>query len=602
MHIYFAMYSHKGLTKELVTKTVEHVTDFIPDDFREKEPIVEIDAGNQAAICLFVHKNWNEELPRFRDNRSTAIVSGYLTLLKPSEYQSKLGYILNRSTYAVDFSTPVGGIYSLLHMSRGRKATLSVSQSRSGVEAAYITNANGIVCVSNRAIVSHIGAFGDSQPNVSHIQISGYLESMYSINNQTPYLNTYRIPKDQICIVSDNGVKYLPRKIPSTVFLYQENIVHQAEVLVEHLKEACKPLRWYEKPVLRISGGKDSRLLLALLTNLGIDFILENHNQKHHKEAIVARSICETVGYDKIEEYIPIERSNNIDELKATIVKGYNLRGGLPNSVPLHYPFDLHRQLPGITPLVLGHAHHLRGGYARSMLRTHEDVMGRIRGHFESKFFRSKGNLRIIEHFISRIFEYHPLELLYWAYSELRVPNYLSVHYAEHMSFSLPVYPLLDENMITYCDFLANNQSMFSLMSEKLIFAATKLLSPEVLSIPLYNDRYRFEAHGKSDEPFFGEGYECREPSKIAVPKIDGGTAFTLNVKRDDTNNLMREIVLDSELWQSLSHYYTDEFITYIEGDLEDARQGEFYNGKKVENLYALAGLATLDSSWGNRA
>src|SRR5690606_31964300 len=93
------------------------------------------------------------------------------------------------------------------------------------------------------------------------------------------------------------------------------------------------PAQWFSKPTLRISGGKDSRLLLALFSKMKVNAHIENHNVPYHREGVVVDKIAEACGYE-VERNYPL----GIDPIK-NFKDGNKLRGGMLHSVPLHYPY-----------------------------------------------------------------------------------------------------------------------------------------------------------------------------------------------------------------------------------------------------------------------
>jgi hypothetical protein len=88
---------------------------------------------------------------------------------------------------------------------------------------------------------------------------------------------------------------------------------------------------------------------------------------------------------------------------------------------------------------------------------------------------------------------------------------------------------LVDERVVR----LLSSTPLQQLSSESLVFSAISQLAPQLTSIPLFNDRFRFEAKGPS--PRFAAGYQERQP-----------------IARSHTTYLKREILMPGDIAQNL--------------------------------------------------
>lgn len=522
--------------------------------------------------CTFVYA-WRPSISSLKDyiaedGASLVLVSGYLSAIPPGE-EERLLRSIDRAGNFPDFHIPVGGIYSMLHL---RKSTgqLSAVQSKSGLEAVFERRKNMLCSISNRPDIAQIALSSSGSVRVSEKLALRLFNSLFLIDGTTHFADTFRVNKNLKIALEKGNLRSAVRNAPEHSVEISDNLETQTQIFMDILQRTIRPYKWTGSPILRVSGGRDSRLLLALFKSNNIKCIIENHNNPQHIEGIIADMVIEKVGYTEstIRNYSRMLGCSVEEAVKL----GSRLRGGGPHSVPLHYPFEMDYRPKEWQAITLGHAHHMRGGFAKNMIKGRDTVLELLYRQFSSPFIKKKYhiNKEIIDNLIEDIIPIHDLHYMYHFYDELRVPNYLNIHFMEYTSYALPIYPLLDEEIISFANRLLGSGQAFNMISERLFFKATQQFEPRVCEVPLFNKRYRFESHEALDELGFRENYDKRDPQSVISQQesrnnasaFGGFDVSVLDYQRADNEVLNR--LFTSPRWKEWKEYLKPETIVEI--------------------------------------
>jgi len=551
--------------------------------------------------CTFVYA-WRPSISSLKDyiaedGASLVLVSGYLSAIPPGEVERLLRSIDCSGNFP-DFHIPVGGIYSMLHL---RKSTgqLSAVQSKSGLEAVFERRKNELCSISNRPDIAQIALSTSSSIAVSEKLAPRLFNSLFLIDGTTHFADTFRVNKNLKITLEKGNLRSAIRIAPEHSVEISDNLEEQTQIFVDILQRTIRPYEWTGSPILRVSGGRDSRLLLALFKSNNIKCIIENHNSPHHIEGMIADMIIEKVGYTEstIRNY---SRMLNCS-VEEAVKLGSRLRGGGPYSVPLHYPFEMDYRPKEWRAITLGHAHHMRGGFAKSMIKDRDTILELLYRQFCSPFIKKEYhiNKEILDNLIEDITPIHDLHYMYHFYDELRVPNYLNTHFMEYTCYTLPIYPLLDEEIILFANRLLDARQAFNMISERLFFKATQKFEPSVCEIPLFNMRYRFESHGMLDELGFRENYDKRDPQSLISQFENGNNAsdfggFDVPVKDyQRADNEVLDRLLGSPRWEEWKEYLEPETIFEINSRFRKTRD-KIRKKTLREFCYCMFGLDVL--------
>lgn len=565
MITYIAISSPSAIDGDQILRMARRLIRFLPIEFAEEQPIV---ISSNDSKSHFVY--WLIEHPVGSavhvEKEIVNVIQGYTTRINHRDKSS-----VSSALSDGDFIESPGGIYTLLTFNRQSGGFTGV-QSKSGVTSLFFSKNKGLSILSDRPVLAHMFSRDEMEMDRGHIP--SVIQSMFSINNTTPYVGTKKIPCSEFVSLRNGFLLRNQRKKFSPAVIRNEDksrVEDFQKILLESL-----PYGFSESnPTLRISGGKDSRLLLALFSYLKLDATIENQNLPFSSEGQIAHMAAAAAGYD-----LTLSAPVASNDVTHSFLNGYVLRGGQLNPVPLHYPYENTIVKPREC-LVLGHAHHPRGGFARTMHAPLENVKKRLLDSFARPFVKPEldENSAIVLDYISNLKADHPLHILYYAYSDLRVPNYLSIHYLEYQSRSIPVYPLVDERVIIYLDSLVTaKEGSYQIVGETLFFSAIKGFSSELANLPLDNKRWRFEV--SVPKPGFEEGFleRGRYPSHLPMSDWERSARDHYLTRSRSAEKFVSQSVLSN----------LEFFEDFLNVDAIEAIRGGVMN---KETMYALYGI-----------
>ena len=592
MQIFLAITSAYPLSPTRLERAVAAASRTLPPQFGPEPAYSWMPRDGHSALYYWTHSAWAHDPWVHEDDHKVAVLTGYAAEFTPAEMHRIDEYLEDPSGGEATLGRSIGGIFSLAIVQK-HSGSLSGIQGFSGLEPQFYTRGHGITTLSNRAAVSHGACFGPDAPLLDRNDVLPVLSGNFAIDCTTPLLATRRVFQRDHFSARGEAVRTEPRRLPRPRVEPAADVDGQAEQLIELMDLACRPLAWAGEPILRISGGKDSRILAAHFARRGIGAVLHSHNFSDGGEGWIADRIAEECGFE-IERDVPPHRA---DDLVLTAVRGHRLRFGMPLAVPLHYGYDAVRDLAPWRPIVLGQAHHQRGGFARAMLKDAETIRERMHDLFVSPFLRpeyQEVNRRLVDAYAGSQSPSRPLTLMYLIYRDLRIPNNVSSQYMEYMTFTLPVYPLLDEEMVLFCDQLAEDH-LFNLVSERLVFTAIKKLWPGLTRIPLSDDRFRFELFERADG-HFGEDYEARDPALVPPAQL---SVKSSPQKLGPARRTMSDYLQSSSIWPLVAESATPDVLRFI-GEGPEPGTSRLQIKLALEFFHCAFGLATLydDDRW----
>lgn len=193
--------------------------------------------------------------------------------------------------------TNLGGTYSTAHIHDGQVTAFG---SFSGLDSLFYIDNALYAAVGNRP-----GLVASFQPAGAHSAIdpwvlSWVLSTTMIIGDETPWLGVRRLRTDEVLSIGQGGVRTSRVDIPAYVLPEAEHADERHDAAVERL---VKRFEWYLGTDLRftahLTGGKDSRLVLALLSAAGsidrVDEIVTNGSEENG-DVIVARQIAAQLG------------------------------------------------------------------------------------------------------------------------------------------------------------------------------------------------------------------------------------------------------------------------------------------------------------------
>lgn len=536
-------------------RVVELAAVFLPPAFRRATPeIIETPTG---FLCQWQSPESLVAKPLALIGSRALAISGHTTIpdLATSEAVLKATRIEGSS---VTLSKAPGGMasFGLMH-----DQGLDAWSGNPAVESVFVAESDDLVCAGSRPLAVHLVATDALRPTTSVDYLLRGLIRGFTASELSPYAGTRFLPPRQRLCVRGKQLSYVELPAtddePDTPTSTEEAI----ELMLPELQAATRALPTDRPTELWLSGGKDSRLLAALLVDQDRQAVANTMAPEGHGEEQVARQIAELCGFK-------YNLNSSVSGICTTGIR-HRVRTHLRDTdalvceahLTIWPPFAELGMSPKIRPFLLGHAHHLRGGYARKM--RYDDFALRLRDCFVeprdllSTSAQELGD-KIARHYRQRTDVPHAIRWLYWAYNDYRAGRWLPSWYIGAATYRPVHYPLCDERVVR----VASKTDSFSLISERLQFGLIAKLSTPLSRLPLFENRWRFEAQKASDvDP---DGYGAREPVMVGHSPSAGAVPW-LALGESGLGQVMTAEIRASAFWSSAREFLADEMTTWID-------------------------------------
>lgn len=450
------------------------------------------------------------------------------------------------------YAHPVWGSYAVIVGERYMDR-LTAWCTTPALEAIHYGQNDDYIFISNRPIIAALArAYGLPQNvSLSDDYVSEYLAYGYSVSGKTPFSEIYTSPVDAAVSVVKGCLKLepVPRGLESKLapdHSEAEGAAALAAALTNAMDRTERQIGDSNLQV-RLSGGKDSRLMLGLLRGRDIEASAITYGTSADTEVAIATHIAHMA---KIPHSVGSPRisagSNSSEQTLTTIAEC----GGIPPSEP-HLARNVGSNsetaneaiMLGQWPLFKGGmakvVRYPKGGVTKTLCKqisplVSEDVRRTYENHLLS--------------WADRVHASSELEKLYLFAREFRSGRYLHSHITHYARDAKIAYPISDAEVTAVSDDL----TMFEKVSQKALFLAMREIWPESLSVPLHNSVWRFEAGGPTE--ISGPDYHDRHGTvdvagNTGDSNIDGSSPNALD--SETINALCRELV-SSDQWDSL--------------------------------------------------
>jgi hypothetical protein len=202
--------------------------------------------------------------------------SGYLTDDPPT--------VAEIATAGADLG--VGGVWSLFAADGDRVAATTCA---SGVESVFYAVTDDLVVVGNRALLVHLVVQPDG-PVADLVGLAGVLNSGYCVTDRTAFEGVR-------CLAPGSRVT-CDREGRVEVGTYGDDLAGATAVdVTQALVSSVAPLRALGQPVrLGLTGGRDSRLLAALLVRAGVPVVTHTSGLSDDPDVVVAGEVASRLG------------------------------------------------------------------------------------------------------------------------------------------------------------------------------------------------------------------------------------------------------------------------------------------------------------------
>lgn len=359
---------------------------------------------------------------------------------------------------------------------------------------------------------------GGGKPEYSRIGMAGFLVHGLPVTESTMFRGIRVIPEGSHIKVSETG----PSEYKDPVFTDYGDVQSEdaAEEVTNGLLEYARTLSAGPGKIsAAITGGKDSRLVVAALHTAGVEFEAYTNGLPESGEAYIGKTIAETlkVPYKLNVPKITSKGGKRIITADPMLHAWRTLRstGGLGNAFTgmadphrPHMPLNTTRNFGGQGGEII------RGGYQRRLADNaewHKVAEGQLaKDWLDLKRALTPFALEVAQKELEPNFDLvrrDPVRGMFVNYVTNRTGRWLStMRHGESVVNS-------------HTTLLINNQMVRKLLSldgsamlgEKFAFQVMQNLAPEIVALPFFRDRWAFEAEGPS-EFFRPETWNDRAP------------------------------------------------------------------------------------------
>jgi len=400
------------------------------------------------------------------------------------------------------------------------------------VDPVYYATAGDIHIAGNRALLVHLIARAEEEPlsrrpdpRYDLLGLHSFVRHGFFLGDGTPFEGVQALPAHSSLEVRDGERRIRARPLPRVEPVAPKGQNHDAFVreLVDGLLASVAPLRTVAEPVrLSLTGGRDSRLVAAILHAAGIPFRTVTRGFPEHPDVLLAAQIAQLLGVphhrmppqqDKKRTAViadhPLRRAWRIVRLAEGMLAAYH-------NMTHPVPFRAEVRLNGIG------GEQLRAGY---LAYVSDPSPRRVSAWLRGQFMRCEQVMTDVAN--QRAEE----ELAPWleraAQSPALVPDIIYLYYrtgrwagaprAVAMMSSLIYYPLLDNRL----NRLALATPPDWRQSERMMHEAISQLAPQLRDLPLTGKRWRFER-----DPPRGPFARARWAARRAIHVDSGPAAF----------------------------------------------------------------------------
>lgn len=530
----------------------------VGDTYGTEPSITKPGTGNPAYVLLW--KRAEDRNTVVSKNNSWAVSSGTPVSSEVVEHVH-----IRADRYVYD--EPVWGSYAAVLGQRYTSRLLAWNTSPA-LEAIHYGESEDFIVISNRPLMAALAlAQGmGSEIKLSENYLDQYLLYGFNITDQSAFEGVKVLDATKALALNRESLSLMPLPSGSDTSLSH---VHSFEDGIEALSDALQNAmhRAVESvpsgPIqLRMSGGKDSRLLLGLINSQDVDSYAVTFGKAADSETKISYFLCQKAGVDlRFKSPQPVSGDSLSERIGRTIA----LSDGLPASEPHTSIYE------GASPgepgegIMLGQWPLFKGGMAKKLKYGPGGIDKALLN--QANWMVSEETRKPYDQFLtdwknSRMV-YNDLEFLYLFAREFRSGRWLQAHINLYERDASIAYPIADSEVTTVSDTL----SMFEKISQRTIFGALEKIWPTAVKVPLSNGgAWRFEVGGP-DEALGADTYEQRHSEiDIEVPQDSGPESqprayeYTAQAGRD-----LAQLLVQSPRWDLLKSKIKDSVVAAIE-------------------------------------
>ncbi|WP_406313050.1 asparagine synthase-related protein [Streptosporangium sp. NBC_01639] len=429
----------------------------------------------------------------------------------------------------------VGGCFSVFRAG-GRELSAATAIHR--VCPVYYAETPDVHVIGSRALLVHLAARGD-RVEWDVLALQSLIRQGYFLSDETPYRGVTALPPSSAVTVT--GGRRTITRTPLPTAAPAPTTRRQKKALVEELAGALlatvEPLRAAGEPVnLALTGGRDSRLVAAVLHAAKVPFRATTNGLDDHPDVVIAGRIARALRVEHT--VIPPVRAEKKDAIlvEHPLARTYEtLRAceGMTSayeSIVGYLPYNARPTMSGQSGEVL------RAG---TFLLLQADLSAKALGRrVDATFLRDPAlfgeaaNAHARE--LARPWKERPgLEALDHMYVSYRIGRWQAGSRAGALRRGDPIWPFLDNRVVRAA--LGLDQTWR--LSEEAIYELIAGFAPSLRNIPIEGKPWRFTV-GRRYHPW------QRRPQSLTAPKTGAGWNWRTG-PGEALTAVLREHVLD---------------------------------------------------------
>lgn len=370
------------------------------------------------------------------------------------------------------------------------------------LEQVYWSETDDLTVLSNRALAAHLVARDSKSPVYDRAFLRSILAAGFPTTNQTPFQRTRVLGPGADVVANFNRVRERSRRWASAHAAPDDSASALAKALVQSV--AFLPTVSSELKSA-LTGGKDSRLIAAVLSAAGVPFTALTGGLAEHPDVILAAQVADVLGVNHRRTTVGLAGNHDMPTEVDHHVMADACRRifGSDATHPAFESISRDVRVPSAAEVVLGGqgGELLRGGYAKQSVSSHRGALRRLESialkyqSFLTVDAVAAERRRLRRWFVQNAAWREESETLWRYYVEFRAGRWAAAGWAAATIGRPRVWPFFDAAVVR----AIGSVPTLSRIDERGMVGALRRLAPDLVDLPLAGSRWQYETGGPAD-------------------------------------------------------------------------------------------------------
>src|SRR5690625_330016 len=185
----------------------------------------------------------------------------------------------------------LSGVFSLSAVDFNQES-ISVWNNLSGVEPVFWAETKRNIVVGNKALLVHLLAYQAGQPVYEVKNLISFITNGYFTGYNTPFKDTVVLPTNSKLVIKNDAQKIMEiGQLSEELYTIEPN-KNDLNDITETFIQSFSGMKSFTGDIsAALTGGKDSRLIVAGLKSLNINFTTYTNGDKDNADVIVAQKV-----------------------------------------------------------------------------------------------------------------------------------------------------------------------------------------------------------------------------------------------------------------------------------------------------------------------